>query len=98
MSLQPDCGGSLLKLWPQKRWKQIVFVVVLILIVAFVAFAVFGGLLLSGVLSREVVSEIDVMNADGNKTSLVVYQPGFSSFRARATTGTKKATILSRFG
>jgi hypothetical protein len=41
---------------------------------------VFGGLLLSGILSREVVSEIEVINANGSKTALVVYQPGFSSF------------------
>jgi hypothetical protein len=72
-----------LKFWPQKRWKKIVFVFVLILIVAFVALAVFGafaGLLMSGIINREFVSEIDVINADGNKTALVVYQPGFSSF------------------
>jgi hypothetical protein len=51
--------------------------------VAFVALAVFGafaGLLMSGIINREFVSEIDVINADGNKTALVVYQPGFSSF------------------
>ncbi len=78
-AVHPNCGVRL-KFWPQKRWKQIIFVVVLILIVTFVAFAVFGGLLLSGVLSREVVSEIEVINADGSKTALVVYQPGFSSF------------------
>jgi hypothetical protein len=72
-----------LKFSPQKRWKKIVFVFVLILIVAFVALAVFGafaGLLMSGIINREFVSEIDVINADGNKTALVVYQPGFSSF------------------
>jgi hypothetical protein len=48
--------------------------------VVFVAFGTFGALLLSGGISREVVSEIDVINADGGKTALVVYQPGFSSF------------------
>jgi len=48
--------------------------------VAFVAFAVFAGLLITGIISREVVSGIDVINADGNKAALVVYQPGFSSF------------------
>jgi flavorubredoxin len=69
-----------LKLWPQKRWKQILFVVVLILVAVFVAFGTFAGLLLSGAISREVVSEIDVKNADGSKTALIVYQPGFSSF------------------
>ncbi|MCW4017273.1 MAG: hypothetical protein NWF00_01095 [Candidatus Bathyarchaeota archaeon] len=35
---------------------------------------------MSGAISREVVSEIQVLNADGGKTALVVYQPGFSSF------------------
>jgi flavorubredoxin len=69
-----------LKIWPQKRWKQIVFVVVLVLIVMFVAFGTFAGLLLSGAINREVVSEIDVKNADGSKTALIVYQPSFSSF------------------
>ena len=53
---------------------------VLIVIVAFVAFAAFAGLLMSGLLSREVVSEISVLNDGGSKTALVVYQPGFSSF------------------
>ena len=69
-----------MKLWPQKRWKQILFVVVLILVAVFAAFGTFAGLLLSGAISREVVSEIDVKNADGSKTALIVYQPGFSSF------------------
>jgi hypothetical protein len=68
-----------LKLWPQKIWKKIIFVFVLILIVAFVAFAVFAGLLMSGIINREVVSEIDVVNSDGDKNALIVYQPGFSS-------------------
>jgi flavorubredoxin len=35
---------------------------------------------MSGALSREVVSEIDIKNADGDTTALIVYQPGFSSF------------------
>jgi len=69
-----------LRFWPKKKWKQIIFIVILILIAAFAAFIVFGCLLLSGILSREVISEIEVMNAGGNKTALVVYQPGFSSF------------------
>jgi flavorubredoxin len=66
--------------WPQKRWKQIIFIIIIILIAVFVAFATFAGLLLSGAISREVVSEIDVKNADGSKTALIVYQPGFSIF------------------
>jgi hypothetical protein len=69
-----------MKFWPQKKWKQIILVLIIALIVAFAAFGVFAGLLLSGAISREVVSEIDVINADGDITALIVYQPGFSSF------------------
>ena len=76
----PRLQGGKLKFWPQKKWMQIVLVVVLVLIVVFVAFMSFAGLLLSGALSREVISEIEVMNEDGDETALIVYQPGFSSF------------------
>ncbi len=33
-----------------------------------------------GILSKEIVCEIDVLNDDGSKTALIGYQPGFSSF------------------
>ena len=52
----------------------------LMLIAVFVAFAAFAGLLMAGMINRDVVSGIDVNNSDGGKTALVVYQPGFSSF------------------
>jgi len=55
-------------------------VLILIPILAIVTFGAFSGLLMSGIINREIVSGIDIMNADGNKTALVVYQPGFSSF------------------
>lgn len=54
--------------------------VILILIAIFVAYGAFGSLLVAGIINREVVSEIDVVNAERGKTALVVYQPGFSSF------------------
>jgi len=69
-----------LRFWPQKTWKKILLVFVVTLIAVFVAFGAFAGLLMAGTISREVVSEIDVINADGSKTALIVYQPGFSSF------------------
>jgi len=53
---------------------------VLALIIVFVVFALFAGLLMSEMINREVVSEIEVMNAAGDKTASIVYQPGFSSF------------------
>jgi flavorubredoxin len=55
-------------------------VLVIALIVVFVSFAGFAGLLMAGIINREVVSEIDVVNSEGDKTALIVYQPGFSSF------------------
>ena len=57
-----------------------VILVLIAIFVAFGAFAAFAGLLVAGIINREVVSEIDVVNAEGGKTALVVYQPGFSSF------------------
>ena len=54
--------------------------VIIILIAISVAFGAFGGLLVAGIINREVASEIDVVNAEGGNTALVVYQPGFSSF------------------
>ncbi len=69
-----------MKLWPQKTWKKIVLLLVLVVIVAFVAFGAFAGLLMSGMINREVVSEVEVVNAAGAETALIVYQPGFTSF------------------
>jgi flavorubredoxin len=69
-----------LRFWPQKTWKKILLVLVITLIAVFVAFGAFAGLLMAGTISREVVSEVEVINGDGSKTALIVYQPGFSSF------------------
>jgi hypothetical protein len=73
---------SRLRLWPQKRWKQIILVLVIAFVVFFVSFAAFAGLIMSGAINREVVSDIDVVNSGGNKTALIVYQPGYSSLPA----------------
>ena len=69
-----------MRLWPQKRWKQIILVLVIAFTLVLVSFGAFAGLLMTGMINREVNSEIDIKNADGGKTALVVYQPGFSSF------------------
>ena len=55
-------------------------VVLLTLIAIIAVFLAWVGMVITGIISREVVSEIDVINADGSKTALIVYQPGFSSF------------------
>lgn len=64
-----------MRLWPQKKWKQI-------LLVFFLAVVVIGAVLLAYVglsINRDVISPIDVLNAGGGKTALVVYQPGLTS-------------------
>ncbi len=69
-----------MKLWPEKLWKQILVIFAIVIIILFVVAAAFAGLLLAGVIGGEVVSEVEVINSEGLKTALVVYQPGFSNF------------------
>jgi hypothetical protein len=66
---------SLLKLWPQRRWKRIVLVTFLTLIVLFAIGSAY--VLLS--INKDVVSPIVVLNSGGVNTALVVYQPGLTS-------------------
>lgn len=68
-----------MRFWPQKLWKRIILVFVLLLL-AFVGFAAFAVLLMSGTINREIVSVVEVISADGDKAALIVYQPGFSGF------------------
>jgi hypothetical protein len=69
-----------MRLWPTKLWKQILVVLAIVIIILIVVFAAFAGLLMSGIIGGEVISEIKVINPDGINTALVVYQPGFSNF------------------
>jgi hypothetical protein len=63
-----------MKLWPQKTWKRVLLVFFLLIVVGI------GALFAAYVIgSRDVVSAIDVVNAGGSKTALLVYQPGLSS-------------------
>ncbi len=65
-----------LRLWPKKRWKKI-------LLMIFLAVIAIGAVTLRYIFSRlnsDVVSGIDVINAGGTKTALIVYQVGLSSF------------------
>jgi flavorubredoxin len=65
-----------MKLWPQKKWKQILFTFFLAIVVILAILATYVGL----TLNKDVVSGIDVVNANGSKSALIVYQPGLSSF------------------
>jgi len=64
------------KLWPQKKWKQILLVVFIVLVIVFASFAAYIGV----ALNRDVVSGIDIINPQASKSALIVYQPGLSSF------------------
>lgn len=71
------CGRCIrLRLWPQKKWKKIVLSVLLAIIVVGALSLAYVGVMIN----RDVVSGIEVINAGGSKTALVVYQPGLSSF------------------
>ena len=65
-----------MKLWPQKKWKKILLVVILAFVI--VVACVSGFVLFK--INSDYVSEIDVLNADGSETALIIYHPGFSSF------------------
>ena len=65
-----------MKFWPEKKWKKIVLITIL-------AFVIIVGSVIGFVLFKinsDYVSEIDVFNAEGSKTALIIYHPGFSSF------------------
>ena len=65
-----------MKLWPEKKWKKIVFVAIIVFVI--VMASVSGFLVFK--INSDSVSGIDVLNADGSETALVIYHPGLSSF------------------
>jgi flavorubredoxin len=70
-----------MKLWPEKTWKKIV----LIAIIAFVIIvaSVLGFIFFK--INNDYVSGIEVLNADGAETALIIYHPGLSSFMKDVT-------------
>ena len=68
-----------MKLWPQKRWKKVLFVFSVFFLTVVVVLAIVGTYVSSAV-NKDVVSGIEVVNPSGSKTALVVYQAGLTSF------------------
>jgi hypothetical protein len=69
---------AILRFWPQRRWKKVLFIIFLAIVIGIGALV--GTLAVAFVVgNRDVVSAIDVVNASGNKTALLVYQAGLSS-------------------
>ena len=70
-----------MKFWPEKKWKKIVFIAILAFVIIFVS--VLGFILLK--INSDYVSGIDVLNADGSETALILYHPGLSAFMKDVT-------------
>ena len=65
-----------MKLWPEKKWKKILLIAILVFVI--VVSGVLGFVLFK--INSDYVSGIDVLNADGSETALIIYHPGLSSF------------------
>lgn len=65
-----------MKFWPQKRWKQILLVAILAFVIVFAG--VLGFIFFK--INSDYVSGIEVLNADGARTALIIYHRGLSSF------------------
>jgi len=70
-----------MKLWPEKKWKRIVLIAVVAFII--VVASVLGFVFFK--INNDYVSGIEVLNADGSETALIIYHPGLSSFMKDVT-------------
>ncbi len=64
-----------LKFWPQKRWKKIMLITLLIFLAVFISL----GTYLEYSVYREVTLK-ETLNNSGAKTALLIYHPGLTSF------------------
>lgn len=65
-----------MKLWPQKRWKKVLLIILLTFIIVSASLLAYA----SFVMNNDVVSELAIKNPQGSKTALILYHPGLSSF------------------
>ncbi len=70
-----------MKFWPQKRWKQILLIVILSFVI--VVAGVLGFIFIK--IGNDYVSEIEVLNPNGTRNALLIYHPGLSSFMKDVT-------------
>jgi flavorubredoxin len=70
-----------MKLWPEKKWKRIVLIAIIAFII--VVASVLGFVFFK--INNDYVSGIEVLNADGSETALIIYHPGLSSFMKDVT-------------
>jgi hypothetical protein len=65
-----------MRFWPQKKWKKILLVTLLIIVVISVSLLGYT----SFAMNSDVVTQLVIKNPTGSKTALVLYHPGLSSF------------------
>ncbi len=65
-----------MRFWPQKKWKKILLVTLLITVAISVSLLSYA----SFAMNNDVVTQLVIKNPTGNKTALVLYQSGLSSF------------------
>ena len=65
-----------MRFWPQKKWKKIVLVTLLVIIISSISFLVY----MSYVINNDVVTQLVIENPTGSKTAIIFYHPGLSSF------------------
>ena len=65
-----------MRFWPQKKWKKILLVTLLMIVVISVSFLGYA----SFAMNNDVVTQLVIKNPTGSKTALVLYHPGLSSF------------------
>jgi hypothetical protein len=61
---------------PEKKWKKIVLIAIIVFVI--VVASILGFILFK--INSDYVSGIDVLNADGSETALIICHPGLSSF------------------
>jgi len=67
---------QLKRLWPQKRWKKILLITLLALIITSISLLAY----INVGMNSDVITEVVIKNPQGNKTALILYHPGLSSF------------------
>ena len=65
-----------MKYWPQKKWKKLLIVVVVVLIIT--SFSTLA--IISYLINTDKVTQIGLINPNGEKNAIIFYHPGLSSF------------------
>jgi hypothetical protein len=74
-------GGEIMRFWSQKKWKKMLFSILLIVLV--VGVALVGYLEYS--VYREITATTEILDGSGAKTALVIYHPGLTDFAHNVT-------------